>query len=62
MKNNKNNTSGFSGVNWSVEKGKWHSKIGVNYKRIHIGYYTELEDAIAAYLKFKNKNKKENEQ
>ena len=55
---NKNNTSGFTGVNWSEEKHKWHSKIGHNYKRIHLGYFTNIEEAISAYENAKRKYRK----
>ena len=46
---NINNTSGHTGVNWSEEKQKWHAKLGVNYKRIHLGYFADIGDAIMAY-------------
>lgn len=45
------NTSGFKGVNWSKEKGMWHAKIGVNYKRIHLGYFETISEAAHAYEK-----------
>jgi len=44
----KNNTSGITGVRWVEKRGKWHSYIRVNYKRINLGYYTDFEDAVAA--------------
>lgn len=52
---NSNNTSGYSGVNWSEEKHKWHAKIGLNYKRIHLGYFNDIEDAKLAVMKAKRK-------
>ena len=52
---NCNNASGYTGVNWSKEKGKWHSKIGYKYKRIHLGYFSDIEKAIEAYEKAKLK-------
>lgn len=52
---NKNNTSGHPGVNWSEEKGMWHAKIGINYKRIHLGYFSDIEDAAKAIEKAKKK-------
>lgn len=48
-KPNSNNTSGHVGVNWSEEKSKWHSKLGHRNKRIHLGYFENLSDAVQAY-------------
>ena len=44
------NTSGQTGVYWSKVANKWHSRITLNNKRIHLGFYDNLEDAAAAYL------------
>ena len=60
-----NNTSGYSGVYKSKRRNKWVAEIKVNYKKIHLGEYKELKDAvyarmIAEALYFKNfKNNKE---
>ena len=48
---NSNNSSGHCGVSWNDEKGRWHSKIGKGYRRIHLGYFYDFEDAVAAYEK-----------
>lgn len=45
------NTSGHVGVSWSKAKQKWHAQICYLRKLIHLGYFTELEDAIAARAK-----------
>ena len=45
---NKNNTSGVSGVHWNKNENKWQVRIGVKGKRIQIGYFVNLEDAIRA--------------
>ena len=42
------NTSGRIGVSWNGIKGKWHSRIRAHGKDRHIGYFTDIEDAIAA--------------
>ena len=42
---NSNNTSGYLGVNWSKSKKKWHAKLGVRYRRLHLGYFDDPEDA-----------------
>ena len=34
------NTSGFSGVCWYRRYSKWKVQITVNYKEIHLGYFT----------------------
>lgn len=46
QKISKNNTTGVKGVSWFKRDNKWHAKIKVNKKDIHLGYYTNIEDAI----------------
>lgn len=48
---NRNNTSGYKGVTWDKGEGKWSASITVNYKRVHLGRYSNPEDAYAAYCK-----------
>lgn len=48
QKTSKANTSGYKGVYWSKEKGKWYSKIGYKNKNIHLGYFSNIDDAIKA--------------
>ena len=43
------NTSGFKGVYWSKQKGKWHARIGLNGKKINLGFFSNPEDAYKAY-------------
>ena len=43
-----NNTSGHPGVSWHKQKSKWQARIAHNYKQIHLGYFTGIEDAITA--------------
>jgi hypothetical protein len=51
---NSNNTSGIKGVWFNKIRNKWYAQIYLNYKRIHIGYYDNIEDAkIARKLKAK---------
>jgi hypothetical protein len=47
----KNNTSGSKGVSFHKRKKKWHTQIAIGGKRIHIGYFTEINDAIEARRK-----------
>lgn len=42
------NTSGHTGVYWYKRISKWQAKIKHNYKLIHLGYFDDLEAAIAA--------------
>lgn len=44
----KNNTSGHVGVHWDKRRQKWVAYIKHERRRIHLGYYTHKEDAIAA--------------
>ena len=43
------NTSGYKGVYWDSWKHKWRAEIYVNRKKIYLGAYIEIEDAIKAY-------------
>jgi len=45
---NKNNTSGVCGVYWRKDSQKWQTLIVVNNRLLHLGYYHDKEDAIAA--------------
>ena len=40
-----NNTSGHIGVCWDKKANKWHVQIKVNGKKLHIGYYLDIDDA-----------------
>ena len=42
------NTSGHTGVYWNKQRSKWVAHIKHNYKRIYLGYFTDIEDAITA--------------
>ena len=47
------NKSGMTGVSWLKNYGKWEAYITVNYKKINLGYYDDLQEAGAAYLNAK---------
>lgn len=45
------NTSGYRGVSWSKEKGKWVARIVKDRKQHVLGYFASKEEAYYAYLK-----------
>jgi len=53
---NKSNTSGEKGVCWSKSSNKWRSIIKVDGKQIHLGYFTDMKDAILARHKAEQKH------
>lgn len=42
----KDNTSGFTGVNWDKDINRWISRITVNKKKIKLGTFENFEDAV----------------
>lgn len=48
---NKNNASGFKGVSWHRNTGKWRAVIKIGGNQISLGLYSTPEDAHAAYCK-----------
>lgn len=44
----KNNTSGVIGVYWTKARNIWRAQINTNGKHIHLGYFEDKIDAIAA--------------
>ncbi|MEV9640420.1 AP2 domain-containing protein [Mammaliicoccus sciuri] len=42
------NTSGYKGVNYDKRKNLWAVRISVNGKRLYVGRFKKLEDAIEA--------------
>lgn len=45
----KDNTSGYKGVSWRAGFGKWVVQIQHQYKKIYLGSFALLEDAVATY-------------
>lgn len=43
------NSSGYKGVSWYPARGKWHARIKVDGKCIHLGLFESAEDAHKAY-------------
>ncbi|NJL52685.1 MAG: AP2 domain-containing protein [Hydrococcus sp. SU_1_0] len=48
---NNRNTSGITGVYWAKASEKWIAQIRINKKAIHLGLFSNINDAIAARLK-----------
>jgi hypothetical protein len=44
----KNNTSGVTGVSWKKRSNKWESRIMINSKYKHLGYFLNFNDAVRA--------------
>jgi hypothetical protein len=49
------NTSGFKGVIWCKDRSKWRAQIKLNQKHMHLGYYSNKEDAIEARIEAEHK-------
>lgn len=49
----KNNTSGFAGVHWHLGDRRWHARIRVGGRRVHLGSFDTPEEAHAAYIEAK---------
>lgn len=45
---NRRNKSGCKGVGWMKSKGKWRATICANGRHIHLGLFSNIEDAITA--------------
>jgi hypothetical protein len=55
QRRNRNNTSGYKGVNWNKRDKKWMSQIKVEGKQIHLGYFSGKEEAYKAYCEASKK-------
>ena len=49
-----NNTSGSKGVTFSNALNKWASRLDINGIRVHLGYFTDKQDAINARIQKAN--------
>jgi len=48
------NKSGFTGVIWHKQAGKWNASIRINRKLIHIGLYATATDAAIARVEYED--------
>lgn len=46
--------SGYAGVNWLDQRGKWRARVTIDYKEHHIGLFDTVEEAVKARDKFIN--------
>lgn len=46
-----NNVSGFRGVHWHKNNKKWVAQINKNGKRVNLGYFINIEDAVIVFNK-----------
>jgi hypothetical protein len=46
----KNNTSRHKGIYWNKASNKWRARITTNNKLLHLGYFTNIDEAITARL------------
>lgn len=51
----KNNTSGVKGVKWNKKLNKWQVQISYKGKRIHLGVFSDLEEAKKVRLEAEKK-------
>ena len=52
----KSNKSGFKGVHWCKQKGKWKAQATNNYAAVHLGFFDDPEEASKAYKKYAERN------
>jgi len=45
----KDNKSGCKGIYFNKRIKKWHVRIGMSHKRIHLGFFTNFEKAYNIY-------------
>ena len=48
-KRRSDNTSGYKGVCWNKQAGKWKAQIRRDGKRVFLGYFTDMVEAANAY-------------
>lgn len=56
MRRRSDNTSGIKGVCWDKDDQKWRVRIGLNGQRKHLGRFSTLDEAAAAYARAANDN------
>ena len=46
----RDNTSGYIGVTWNKRANKWEAQLSLNHKNLHLGKFTDKEEALKARL------------
>ena len=46
----KYSVSGFTGVTWHKKSSKWQAQIKVNGRNIHLGFFTDINEAVKARI------------
>ena len=59
VRKQKNNTSGYKGVSWCKQTGKWKAQIGINDKLKSLGYFDCPKKAHEAYCQAAKQHHKE---
>ena len=44
----RNNTSGYIGIAWNKKNSNWKAVIGINTKKVYLGYFNSKEEAVQA--------------
>lgn len=44
-----NSKTGYKGISWDKQKGKWRVAANLQGKQYHLGFYSNIEDAIQAW-------------
>ena len=52
MNRNLPSTKGYVGVSWHIRREKYQSSLSVNDKKVYLGIYTSLMDAVVAREKY----------
>ena len=47
----KNSVSGVTGVTWNKQASKWEARINMSGKRIHLGLFTDINEAIRVRIR-----------
>lgn len=51
----KNSTSGYRGIAWCKVRSKWRTRITIDGKDVHLGYFESLEDAVRVRANSENR-------